>query len=232
MMKWIFTVLIFLSVAFGVLNGRMDAVSSAALSECGGAIQLALTLAGSVCLWSGLMRVAQKSGLTERIALLLSPLTTRIFRNLGKASYAMQLITMNITANLLGLGNAATPLGLAAIQELAKDTPPELSGTANDNMVLLVVLNTASIQLIPTTVAVLRLKYGSANPMDIIPAVLLASLVSVTVALSLARVLNHAFPARSGKLPRAGRQQKKCVTPAESATVLKKLAFAGKKDRA
>lgn len=199
MMKWIFTILILLSVLFGALNGRIGAVSSAAISECSNAIQLALTLAGSICLWNGLMRVALKSGLTEKIAAFLSPLTTRIFRGMGKASYAMQLITMNMTANLLGLGNAATPLGLSAMTELAKDTPAGLQGTANDNMLLFVVLNTASIQLVPTTIAVLRLKYGSDNPMDIIPAVLIASLASVTVALSLAKLLNRLFPAKAAR---------------------------------
>ena len=94
----------------------------------------------------------------------------------------------------MGLGNAATPLGLAAIQELEQSLPPEHKGAASDPMILLVVLNTASIQLIPTTVAVLRLKYGSENPMDIIPAVLISSLVSVTVGLFLAKVLNRLFP--------------------------------------
>lgn len=194
MMRWIFTALILLAVVFGICNGRMAEVNTAAISECGRAVELAITLAGTICLWNGLMKVAQASGLTEKIARLLSPITTRIFRGVGKTSNAMQLITMNITANLLGLGNAATPLGIAAITELEKSTPDEDKGTANDNMILLVVLNTASIQLIPTTVAVLRLKYGSANPMDIIPAVLIASLVSVTVGLSLAKLFNRAFP--------------------------------------
>lgn len=205
MMKWIFAALIALSVVFGALNGRMDSVSSAAISSCGGAVELALTLAGSLCLWSGLMRVAQESGLTEKAARLLAPVTTRIFRDVGRASKAMQLITMNITANLLGLGNAATPLGIAAISELAKEAPPEYKGTATDSMVLLVVLNSASIQLIPTTVAVLRLKYGAANPMDIIPSVLAASLVSVTVGLSLAKLLNRLFPAAGRERRKAGR---------------------------
>ncbi len=205
MMKWIFTVLILLSIVFGAWNGRIQQVSSAALSECGRAVELAIALTGSICLWNGLMRVAEQSGLTKKIASLLSPVTTRLFRGIGKTSYAMQLITMNITANLLGLGNAATPLGLAAIQELEKDTPGDLKGTANDNMILLVVLNTASIQLIPTTVAVLRLKYGSANPMEIIPAVLIASLVSVTVGIGIAKLLNRLFPARHG----SGSEKKK-----------------------
>jgi len=192
MMKWIFGILILLSLVFGGINGRIEQVSSAAISSCGGAVELVLTLAGSMALWSGLMRAAQGSGLTEKLAALLAPLTTRLFRGVKKGSRALQLITMNITANLLGLGNAATPLGLSAMEELrresASDDPNGLADAPSDNMVLLVVLNTASIQLIPTTVALLRLKYGSAAPMEIVPAVLLSSAVSVTVGICLAKL--------------------------------------------
>lgn len=196
MMKWVFAVLILLSIIFGAGTGQIGAVSTAALSECGHAVELCITLAGSICLWNGLMRVAQASGLTEIIAKFLFPLTGRLFKGLQKGSPAMQMITMNISANLLGLGNAATPLGIAAITELEKDIPLEQKGTASDNMLMLVVLNTASIQLIPTTVAVLRLKYGAANPLDILPAVLISSLASVAVGITLARLLNRFFPVR------------------------------------
>jgi len=194
MMKWIFGILILLSLVFGGINGRMEEVSSAAISSCGGAVELVLTLAGSMALWSGLMRAAQGSGLTEKLAALLSPLTTRLFRGVKKGSKALQLITMNITANLLGLGNAATPLGLSAMEELRREaasSPDESSDAPSDNMVLLVVLNTASIQLIPTTVAILRLKYGSASPMEIVPAVLLSSAVSVTVGICLCKICSR-----------------------------------------
>lgn len=196
MMKWVFAILISLSVVFGIGCGQMEEVSAAALSECGRAVELALTLTGSMCMWSGLMAVAQKSGLTEKIARLLSPLTCRIFRGISKTSETMQYITMNITANLLGLGNAATPLGIAAMQSLAKETDPNEKSTASDNMVLFVVLNTASIQLIPTTIAVLRLKYGASDPIDILPAVLLVSLLSLIVGITMAKLCNRAFPVR------------------------------------
>lgn len=195
MMKWVFTVLILLSIGFGAGTGRIGDVSAAALTECGRALELCLTLAGAMALWSGLMKVAQESGLTDRIARLLSPVTSRLFGGVSGTSRAMQYISMNITANLLGLGNAATPLGLAAMRELEREIPAEQRGTASDAMVTLVVLNTASIQLIPTTVAVLRAKYGAAEPLDIVPAVLLVSLASVTVSLLLTKILNRLFPA-------------------------------------
>ena len=118
------------------------------------------------------MRVAQDSGLAERIARLLRPLLRFLFRDLKRGSRALQLIAMNVTANLLGLGNAATPLGLSAMQELAKEVP---EGRMSTSMILLTVMNTASIQLIPTTVALLRLKHGAASPFDILPAVLITS---------------------------------------------------------
>lgn len=203
MMKWVITILIILSIAFGALNGKMGDVSNSAIIECTKAVELAITLTGSICLWSGMMRVAQKSGLTKKISKLLSPLTGLIFKGLNKNSYAIELISMNITANLLGLGNAATPLGIAAISELNKEIPENQRGVASNHMVMLVVLNTASIQIIPTTVATLRLKYGSLTPLDILPAVLLSSIISVTIALMLAYILNKFFPVnqiRGGKL--------------------------------
>lgn len=194
MMKWVLTILVALSVIFGIMNGQMGDVSNHAISECANAVELMITLAGSMCLWSGLMRVAQKSGLTKVVAKLLSPLTNLVFKGLDKSSYALELICMNITANMLGLGNAATPLGIAAITELNKDIPEEKKGIASNNMVMLVVLNTASIQLIPTTVATLRLKYGSANPLDILPAVWLTSILALCVGLTMAKLCNKLFP--------------------------------------
>ena len=204
MMKWIFSLLILFSMVFGCINGRMDQVSSAALSECGKAVELSFSLMGSICLWSGLMKVAQESGLTEKIAALLSPITTRIFRDVNRGSRAMQMIALNITANLLGLGNAATPLGLAAMQELDRANPhPE---TASSDMILFVVCNTASIQLIPTTIAVLRLKYGAQSPLDILPAVWISSALALCAGLFLAKFLGWLLPS-TDRSPRS--QQRK-----------------------
>ncbi len=205
MMKWILSGLAFLAIIFGIINGRIAEVNLAALKECSKAVELTVVLAGTICLWSGLMRVAEKSGLTLIIAKLLSPITCMLFRGVAKTSYAMQLITMNITANLLGLGNAATPLGIAAITELEKDTPKKLKGVATNNMITFVVLNTASIQLIPTTVATLRLKYGSANPLDIVFAVLVSSLISVCVALVMTKLFNKLFPPKP--IPQEGNHE-------------------------
>lgn len=193
MMKWVFTVLIALSVIFGVCNGRIDKVSNAAMSESANAITLCLNLVGSMCLWCGVMQVAKKSGLTQNFAKLLSPITSMLFKGLKRGSVALEFITMNITANLFGLGNAATPLGLRAMGELSKSSK---NGIATNHMIMLVVINTASLQLIPTTVATLRLKYGAVSPLDILPCVLISSLIALSIGVISVLVLNRISKSR------------------------------------
>lgn len=177
----------------------MTAVNNAAIGECINAVSLCITLAGGICLWNGIMRVAEKSGLTKLFAKLISPVTKHIFKGVPPTSKAMQYITMNIAANMFGLGNAATPLGISAMEELYKQTASVSPGVANDNMILLVVLNTASIQLIPTTIATLRFKYGAQSPLDCYPAILLTSLFSVVFGILSAYILNRIFPIKPGK---------------------------------
>lgn len=186
MMNWIFCAMVGLSLIFGLLDGRMAEVSSAAVGGASRAVSLSIKLLGAMCLWSGLMEVAQRSHLTEKLSRLMSPLFRLLFRGLSPTSPAARAITMNITANLLGLGNAATPLGIAAMEELEKQNPNP--GTASGHMVLFVVLNTASLQLIPTTTAALRLAAGSAAPLEILPAVWFSSLCSVSAALLAAKL--------------------------------------------
>ena len=176
-MKWIFCGMVVLSVLFGALNGRMPQVSNAAISSCAGAVELVLSLTGAMCLWSGVMNVADKAGITRGLAKLFSPVLRVLFKGLPKDAPALKAISMNITANLLGLGNAATPLGIRAMQQLSKENGG--SDTASRHMITFVVLNTASLQLIPTTIATLRLNHGSAAPLDILPAILITSAVSL-----------------------------------------------------
>lgn len=196
MMKWIFSGLILLAVVFGALNGRLSHVTSAALSECGNAVQLTLTLMGAMCLWSGMMKIADKAGLTDRLSRAFRPVLRLLFRGLDPAGPAAKAISMNIAANLLGLGNAATPLGISAMRELQKLSPQ--TDCATDNMVLFVVLNTASLQLIPTTTAMLRQQANSVAPLDIMPAVWVASLASVASGVLAAKFLG-ALSRRPGR---------------------------------
>ena len=124
MMNGILTALLIFSVVTAAFTGRMEALSAAALSGCSEAVTLVITLTGMLCLWSGLMEIARRCRLTEALARLLRPLTRWLFPTVPQGSPAMQAICMNLSANLLGLGNAATPLGLAAMRELAGSAAP------------------------------------------------------------------------------------------------------------
>jgi len=183
MMKWVMTVMIALAVVFAVFTGRMAEVSEAFLSECTSAVELCISLAGIICLWSGVMQVAQKSGVTESLAKLFSPVLGKLFKGLKKGGKAMQYITLNLTANILGLGNASTPFGLAAMREIEEEEQSTEPENASHNMIILTVMNTASLQLIPTTVAALRLQAGSENPMEILPCVWIVSVCALVSAL-------------------------------------------------
>lgn len=187
MMNAVLVGMLIFSVVSAAFGGNMEALSAAALSGCGEAVTLVISLTGMLCLWCGLMKIAQQCRLTEAVARLFRPLTRLLFPELPADSPALQAICMNLSANLLGLGNAATPLGLAAMQELQKLNRQK--DTASNAMVTFVVLNTASLQLIPTTCAVLRQQAGSAAPMEILPAVWLSSVASAAAALTLARLL-------------------------------------------
>ena len=179
-MAWIWSGMLLLAVLAGAISGQLGAVSAAAMAGAERGAQLCLSLAGPLCLWAGLAAVLEGSGLSAKLAALLRPLLGRLFPAAARDTQALEKISGNFTANLLGLGNAATPLGIAAVQRMHR-----LSGgaAASDEMCRLIVLNPASIQLLPTTVAALRASAGAARPFAILPAVWLTSLGSVTVGL-------------------------------------------------
>lgn len=186
-MKWIFSGMIILSLFFGMGFGRMDAVSNAAITSCGEAIGLTITLTGSMCLWSGMMNVAKQARLTEKISAVFAPAIRILFKGLPPDSEAAQAMCLNISANLLGLGNAATPLGISAMRKL--DELNRHSSVASDYMCMFVVLNTASLQVIPTTTALLRANAGSVAPMEIMPASWVASAISILSGIAVAKVM-------------------------------------------
>ena len=180
-MAWIWSGMLLLAVLAGAISGQLGAVSAAAMAGAERGAQLCLSLAGPLCLWAGLAAVLEGSGLSAKLAALLRPLLGRLFPVAARDAQALEKISGNFTANLLGLGNSATPLGIAAVQRMHR-----LSGggaAASDEMCRLIVLNTASIQLLPTTVAAQRASAGAARPFAILPAVWLTSLGSVTVGL-------------------------------------------------
>ena len=172
------------SVVFGLANGRLDAVSNAALSGAASAVQLSISMAGVLCLWTGVMEVLRQSGLADKLAHAFRPLLRRLMPNACRDSETLAVLSANVSANLLGLGNAATPMGIQAARRMSRGT----GGVATDELCLLVVLNTASIQLIPATIAGVRAAGGAAAPFDILPAVWVASVLSVTAGLAAAKL--------------------------------------------
>ena len=188
-MSVIWTVMVGAAVVCGLLLGKGEAVAAAALEGAAAGVEVCLSMAGVLCLWMGVMEVMRRSGLAEGISRLLRPVIRRLFPDFAGDGAVMDAVAANMSANLLGLGNAATPLGLEAARGMAKRSP----GVASDSLCMLVVINTASIQLIPTTVAGIRAAAGSETPFDILPAVWLASAVSVAVGVSAARLMGRGW---------------------------------------
>ncbi len=180
--------MIVLSAAAAVGKGALGVLTPAAMEGAASAITLCLSLAGPLCLWSGLAAVMERAGLTEKLGRLLSPLLRWLFPNAAHDRVALGYLTANFSANLLGLGNAATPMGIAAVRRMQRGCR---AGEATDEMCRLIVMNTASIQLLPTTVAAVRSSLGAAAPFDILPAVWLTSLASVSMGLLAARLLQR-----------------------------------------
>jgi len=166
MLNYIWGTMIIISFVVAAFTGRIDALTASAMEGAASAIETCIGLLGTMCLWSGLAKIAENSGLTQVFAKLLRPATRILFPRLKKDSTALKAVVMNMVANLLGMGNAATPLGLMAMRELDKENNHR--STASREMCMFVVLNTASIQLIPSTVISLRQMYGSQNPSEIV----------------------------------------------------------------
>ena len=188
----IWTGLLTLSLFFGLLSGNLDAVASAALDGARSAVELSLSMAGVLCLWSGVMEIMNACGLSAGLERLFRPILRRLLPNACRDEETLAAVSANVSANLLGLGNAATPLGIRAARRMARGC----GGTASDELCRLVVLNTASIQLIPATIASVRSAAGCAAPFDILPAVWLASVLSVAAGLSAAWLLSRGGRAR------------------------------------
>ena len=177
-MSWIFTGMLFGSVLFAALSGHGGALSAAAVEGAQAGVTLALSITGAVCLWSGVGKLMEKIGVTASLSRLLSPVLGRIFPSTKKDARLAGSLSANVCANFLGLGNAATPMGIAAVRRLKDPEEPTL---ATDEMCRLIVLNTASIQFLPTNVAAVRSALGCASPFDILPAVWVSSLLSASL---------------------------------------------------
>ena len=192
LLSYVWIIMVILSIFCSILTGRTAQTGSAALIGAQNGVTLALSLCGSLCLWSGFAKLTEKSGLARRFSTLLRPLLSRLFPEASRDPSALQDLCGNLTANFLGLGNAATPMGISAVRRMhALSGKPD----ASDEMCRLIVLNTASIQLIPSTVGAVRASLGSARPFDILPAVWLTSACSVTAGLLAARLYSRRWRA-------------------------------------
>lgn len=185
-MALIWTGMIAVSLIFSVIDGSGGALSAAVAQGAQSGVTLVISMAGSVCLWSGVGRLMQKIGLTDRLARLLRPLLNRLFPSTRTDRLLASDLSANICANLLGLGNAATPMGVCAAKRLAQRGK---AGVAGDELCRLIVLNTASIQLIPANVAAVRASLGCETPFDILPAVWVTSLCAASLGLTAAWLL-------------------------------------------
>ena len=185
-MTVIWTGMTALSLVGALILGNQSQLAPAAMEGAAQAIQLGISMAGALCLWMGVMEVMDRAGLAGKLAKLFQPLLGRLYPDFAGDKGIMDTIAANVSANLLGLGNAATPLGLEAARRMSRRSP----GIASDSLCMLVVCNTASIQLIPTTVAAVRMAAGCETPFDILPAVWVTSLLSVTVGITTAKIFS------------------------------------------
>ena len=186
-MSWLWTGMVALSLIFAAYTGNLGALGGAALEGARSAVELCVTMAGVMCLWTGVMEVMEQSGLSALLARAFRPLLRRLMPHATRDEETLSAVAANLSANMLGLGNAATPLGIRATRLMAQ------GGIASDDLCLFIVLNTASIQLFPTTVAGLRAALGAREPFDILPAVWLASAVAVVAGIAAAKLCSRVW---------------------------------------
>ena len=189
-MSFIWTIMVAVSLIAAAVLGNGSALSAAVPQGAQAGITLAISIAGSICLWTGVGRLLEKAGITGKLSKILRPLLGRIFPSVKKDSHLENCLSANICANFLGLGNAATPMGIQAAQRLALGQ----KGIASDELCRLIVLNTASIQLIPANVAAVRAGLGCSSPFDILPAVWVTSLCSAGLGVTAAWLLGKVWP--------------------------------------
>ncbi|MBO9597906.1 MAG: nucleoside recognition protein [Cohnella sp.] len=196
MVNWIWMGMIVISVLFGAINGKMEQVAEAAFGGAQTGVTVCLGLVSILVFWMGLMRIAEDAGLVRKLARLMAPVVRRLFPDVPPDHPAMGYILSNMSANLLGLGNAATPMGIKAMQELQTLNPDKT--VATPAMCTLLALNTASITLVPTTIIAIRMNFGSLHPADIVAPTLLATILSTGAAI----VVDRWYRRKAGKPPK------------------------------
>lgn len=189
-MSWIFTGIVAISLVAALLFGKGSEVAAAIPKGAQAGVTLAISMAGAICLWTGVGKVMEKAGVTGFLSRILKPLLNKLFPSSRTDASLSSSLSANICANFLGLGNAATPMGIQAAQRLANKRK---DGIAGDELCRLIVLNTASIQLIPATVAAVRTSLGCETPFDILPAVWITSLCSAGFGITAAWLMSKVW---------------------------------------
>ncbi len=191
MMNYIWAALIIFSVIASFFLGTSTELSSGIITSGNTAVDLCVTLLGTFCLWNGLMNIAEKSGLTKVFSKIMSPIICRLFKGMKKDDVALQPICLNITSNLLGLSNAATPIGIEAMKRLKENNKDKI--TPSNNMVLFVVMNSSALRLIPSTVAAIRAKNGSENALEIVLPSIITSIIALAIGIIMTKLTERLF---------------------------------------
>lgn len=191
MINYIWFIMIFFGILASIFTGNGEAMSNTIISSIDGTVNFVISLVGLMCFWCGVMKVAEKSGLTEKLAKFMKPILKVIFKEAAKDEKALGAIVMNITANMMGLGNAATPFGIKAMEEM--DRLNKDKGKASNDMALFLVLNAACIQLVPSTVISIRAAAGSTNPGVIILPAIISTTIAAIVGVVCAKILQKYF---------------------------------------
>ena len=191
MLNIIWPLFIAISFIYALISGNIEKVSNGIFESCSSAVELTLTFFGTICLWNGIIAICKQTSLMSKLTKILQPAIRFLFPELKNNNQAKEEISMNIIANLLGLGNAATPLGLKAMETLQKENSKK--DTLSNSMVMFIVLNTASLQIIPTNVIAIRSSLGSAAPSNIIIQVWVATIIAAVVGIIATKVLVKKF---------------------------------------
>ena len=187
MLNILWPIFLIISFVYAILTGRLEQVNTSIFEGTKSAVELCITLLGTMCLWNGIMRIASKTNIVKKLTKLISPVMTKIFPDIRRQDKVHEEISMNIIANIMGLGNAATPLGLKAMKSMQKENPEK--GRLSDSMAMFIIINTASIQIIPTTVIAIRNSLNSSNPSSIIVPVWIVTIIAAITAIIVGKIL-------------------------------------------
>lgn len=187
MLNIIWPIFIIISYVYAILNGNVDKINNSIFESAASAVQLSITFLGTICLWNGIMKIAQTTTLTQKLTKLLQPIIKILFPELKQNKEAKEQISMNMIANMLGLGNAATPLGIKAMKTMQKENKKK--DTLSNSMTMFIILNTASMQIIPTTVIAIRASLNAKNPTSIIVPIWIATIGAALTGIILTKIM-------------------------------------------